>query len=39
MKTITEYKDMALSSLEGKWTKAAVATLIYFAIATHLLAL
>ncbi len=33
MKTITEYKDMALSSLEGKWTKAAVATLIYFAIA------
>ena len=28
MKTISEYKNMALSSLEGKWTKAAVASLI-----------
>ena len=32
MKTITEYKNMALSSLEGKWTKAAVASLIAFLI-------
>ena len=32
MKTISEYKDMALKSLEGNWTKAAVASLILFAI-------
>ena len=32
MKTISEYKNMALSSLEGKWTKAAVASLIAFLI-------
>ena len=32
MKTISEYKNMALGSLEGKWTKAAVASLITFLI-------
>ena len=32
MKTISEYKNMALGSLEGKWTKAAVASLIAFLI-------
>ena len=32
MKTISEYKDMALQSLEGKWGKAAIATLIVFII-------
>ena len=32
MKTISEYKSMALGSLEGKWTKAAVASLIAFLI-------
>lgn len=32
MKTISEYKDMALLSLEGKWGKAAIATLIVFII-------
>ena len=32
MKTISEYKNMALDSLEGKWTKAAVASLIAFLI-------
>ncbi len=30
MKTITEYKDMALASLEGNWGKAAIASLIVF---------
>lgn len=32
MKTISEYKDMALLSLEGKWGKAAIASLIAFII-------
>ena len=32
MKTISEYKDMALQSLEGKWGKAAIASLIAFII-------
>lgn len=32
MKTINEYKDMALQSLEGNWTRAAVASLITFAL-------
>ena len=32
MKTISEYKNMALGSLEGKWTIAAVASLITFLI-------
>ena len=32
MKNISEYKDMALQSLEGKWGKAAIATLIVFII-------
>ena len=32
MKTISEYKNLALQSLEGNWTKAAVATLIFFVI-------
>ena len=32
MKTISEYKNMALGSLEGKWTKAAMASLIAFLI-------
>ena len=36
MKTISEYKDMALQSLEGKWTKGVVATIIYFIAASIL---
>lgn len=32
MKTISEYKDMALLSLEGKWGKAAITSLIAFII-------
>ena len=32
MRTNSEYKDMALRSLEGNWGKAAIASLIYFAI-------
>ena len=32
MKTISEYKDMALRSLEGNWGKAAIASLIFYAI-------
>ncbi|MDE6002802.1 MAG: DUF975 family protein, partial [Prevotella sp.] len=32
MKTNSEYKNMALQSLEGKWTKAAVASLITFIV-------
>ena len=36
MKTISEYKNMALGSLEGKWTKAAVASLIAFLMASSL---
>jgi uncharacterized membrane protein len=32
MKTISEYKDMALQSLEGKWGKAAIASIIAFII-------
>ena len=32
MKRNSEYKDMALRSLEGNWTKAAVASLIAFLI-------
>ena len=30
MKTITEYKDLALNSLEGNWTRATLASLIVF---------
>ncbi len=36
MKTITEYKDMALTSLENNWGKAAIASLIVFVL-TNLL--
>ena len=32
MKTISEYKNMALRSLEGNWGKAAIASLIAFGI-------
>lgn len=32
MKTNSEYKNMALQSLEGNWSKAAIAALIFFAI-------
>ena len=32
MKTISEYKDLALQSLEGKWGKSAIAVLITFFI-------
>ena len=32
MKTISEYKDLALQSLEGNWTKVAVASFINFVI-------
>lgn len=32
MKTNSEYKNMALQSLEGNWAKAAMATLITFII-------
>lgn len=32
MKTISDYKDMALNSLEGNWAKAAIASLIVFLI-------
>ena len=32
MKTNSEYKNMALQSLEGNWGKAAVASLIFFVI-------
>ena len=36
MESITNYKDMALASLEGRWTKAAVASLIYIGLAVGL---
>ena len=32
MKSISDYKDMALQSLEGNWAKAAIASLITFGI-------
>lgn len=32
MKTNSEYKNMALQSLEGKWTKAALASVIFYGI-------
>lgn len=32
MKTISEYKDRSIESLDGKWGNAAIATIIYIAI-------
>ena len=34
MKTTSNYKDMALESLKGKWEKGIIAALIYLVAAT-----